>query len=43
MPRYQPGDRPNDIGDWELEGSKVVRFRLFASREQAFEAAGVAE
>jgi ketosteroid isomerase-like protein len=26
---------------WELEGSKVVRFRLFESREQAFEAAGL--
>ena len=28
---------------WELESSKVVRFRLFASREQAFEAAGLEE
>ena len=30
------------FGVWELENSKVVRFRLFASREQAFEAAGLA-
>ena len=29
------------FGVWELENSKVVRFRLFASREQAFEAAGM--
>ncbi len=29
------------FGVWELEGSKVVRFRLFASREEAFEAAGL--
>jgi ketosteroid isomerase-like protein len=28
------------FGVWELEGSKVVRFRLFASREQALDAAG---
>ena len=28
---------------WYLEDSKVVRFRLFESREQAFEAAGLAE
>jgi ketosteroid isomerase-like protein len=28
---------------WQLEGSKVVRFRLFASREQALEAAGLQE
>ena len=28
---------------WELENSMVVRFRLFASREQAFEAAGALE
>ncbi len=27
------------FGVWELEDSKVVRFRLFASRELAFEAA----
>jgi hypothetical protein len=26
---------------WELDHSKVVRFRLFASRELAFEAAGM--
>ena len=31
------------FGVWELEGSKVVRFRLFASREQALEAAGLRE
>lgn len=31
------------VGVWELENSKVVRFRLFASREQAFEAAGALE
>ena len=29
------------FGVWELESSKVVRFRLFASRELAFEAAGM--
>ena len=29
------------FGVWELENSKVVRFRLFASRELAFEAAGL--
>jgi ketosteroid isomerase-like protein len=29
------------FGVWELQRSKVVRFRLFASREQAFEAAGL--
>jgi ketosteroid isomerase-like protein len=28
---------------WYLEDSKVVRFRLFESREQAFEAAGLSE
>jgi len=28
------------FGVWELENSKVVRFRLFESRERAFEAAG---
>ena len=31
------------FGVYELENSKVVRFRLFASREQAFEAAGIAD
>jgi ketosteroid isomerase-like protein len=31
------------FGVWELEHSQVVRFRLFASREQAFEAAGLPE
>jgi ketosteroid isomerase-like protein len=31
------------FGVWEFEGSKVVRFRLFASREQAFDAAGLSE
>jgi ketosteroid isomerase-like protein len=31
------------FGVWELEGSKVVRFRLFASREQASDAAGLSE
>lgn len=31
------------FGVYELKGSKVVRFRLFESREQAFEAAGLAE
>ena len=29
------------FGVWELEDSKVVRFRLFASRELAFGAAGM--
>ena len=29
------------FGVWELENAKVVRFRLFASRKQAFEAAGM--
>lgn len=29
------------FGVWELENSKVVRFGLFASRELAFEAAGM--
>ena len=28
---------------WYLEDSKVVRFRLFGSRQQAFEAAGLTE
>lgn len=28
---------------YELEGSQVVRFRLFESREQALEAAGLSE
>ena len=28
---------------WYLEDSRVVRFRLFSSREQAFEAAGLSE
>ena len=31
------------FGIYELESSTVVRFRLFASREQAFEAAGLSE
>jgi len=31
------------FGVWELEDSKVVRFRLFASREQALDAAGLSE
>ena len=31
------------FGVWELEGSKVVRFRLFASREQALDAARLSE
>jgi ketosteroid isomerase-like protein len=31
------------FGIYELEASKVVRFRLFASREQAIEAAGLSE
>ena len=31
------------FGIYELEDSNVVRFRLFASREQAFEAAGLSE
>jgi ketosteroid isomerase-like protein len=31
------------FGVWELDGSKVVRFRLFASREQALDAAGLSE
>lgn len=31
------------FGVWELRNSKVVRFRLFESRQQAFEAAGLAE
>ena len=29
------------FGVWELESSKVVRFRLFASCELAFEAVGM--
>ncbi len=28
---------------WYLEDSKVVRFRLFESREQAFDAAGLSQ
>ena len=31
------------FGVWELENSRVVRFRLFASREQALEAAEMSE
>jgi hypothetical protein len=31
------------FGVWELEASKVVRFRLFASRDQAHKAAGLQE
>lgn len=31
------------FGVWELDGSKVVRFRLFASREEANKAAGLRE
>jgi ketosteroid isomerase-like protein len=31
------------FGIYELEDSKVVRFRLFASREQAADAAGLSE
>jgi ketosteroid isomerase-like protein len=31
------------FGNYELENSKVVRFRLFATREQALEAAGLSE
>ena len=31
------------FGVWELENSKVVRFRLFASRDQAFRAAEMSE
>ena len=31
------------FGVWELRDSKVVRFRLFASREQALKAAQLQE
>jgi hypothetical protein len=36
-----PGSRERSF--LELERPKVVRFRLFASREQALEAAGLRE